>query len=160
MTADVEMRIRRKPKRPCFVLLLFISFCYLARYTLGVMVSQVFARGSGGMNLIRERAISLGKWMASAALVLLIAGGVRLARSQEIKYSADPNAEKRMTLLLKDYAPHPMVHLAVHEVPRAKFAVIDVHNHVNDAGGVHGEEVPAADVVKIMDHANVKKVVI
>jgi uncharacterized protein len=116
------------------------------------------------MSLIREKAISLGKWVASTAsgmaLVLLIAGGVRLARSQEIKYSADPNADKRMTLLLKDYDPHPMVHLAVHEVPRAKFAVIDVHNHVNDAGGIHGKDVPAADVVKIMDRANVKKVVI
>jgi len=116
------------------------------------------------MSVIRGKAISFGKWMVSAAagaaLVLLIAGGVQLARSQEIKYSTDPNAEKRMTLLLKDYDPHPMVHLAVHEVPRAKFAVIDVHNHVNDAGGIHGEAVPAADVVKIMDHANVKKVVI
>lgn len=116
------------------------------------------------MSLIRDKANSLGKWLASAALgtamMLVIAGGVRLARSQEIKYGMDPNADKRMTLLLKDYDPHPMVHLAVHEVPRANFAVIDVHNHVNDAGGIHGEEVPAADVVKIMDHANVKKVVI
>jgi predicted TIM-barrel fold metal-dependent hydrolase len=113
---------------------------------------------------IRDRVSALGRWLAGGAagalLMLVIAGGVRLARSQEIKYGADPNADKRMTLLLKDYDPHRMVHLAVHEVPRAKFAVIDVHNHVNDAGGIHGEEVPAADVVKIMDRANVKKVVI
>jgi predicted TIM-barrel fold metal-dependent hydrolase len=116
------------------------------------------------MIFIRDRLRALGRWpvraAAGAALVLLIAGGVRLAPSQEIKYSADPNADKRMTLLLKDYEPRPMVHLAVHEVPRARFAVIDVHNHVNDAGGIHGEEVPAADVVKIMDRTNVKKVVI
>ncbi len=116
------------------------------------------------MILIRDKVRALGRRLANgvagAVVMLLIAGGVRLARSQEIKYSADPNADKRMTLLLKDYDPHPMVHLAAHEVPRAKFAVIDIHNHVNDAGGIHGDEVPAADVVKIMDRANVKKVVI
>jgi predicted TIM-barrel fold metal-dependent hydrolase len=117
-----------------------------------------------GMISMRDKVQVLGNWLASGAagavVMLLLGGGVRLALSQEIKYSADPNADKRMTLLLKDYEPRAMVHLAVHEVPRAKFAVIDVHNHVNDAGGIHGEEVPAADVVKIMDSANVKKVVI
>ncbi|MGH9675754.1 MAG: hypothetical protein ACRD36_01520, partial [Candidatus Acidiferrum sp.] len=81
-------------------------------------------------------------------------------QQQGIQYSADPNAEKRMTLLLKDFAPRPLVHLPVHEVPRARFYAIDVHNHVNDAGGIHGEEIPAVDVVKIMDHANVKRIVI
>jgi predicted TIM-barrel fold metal-dependent hydrolase len=97
----------------------------------------------------------------SAALALfLIAGGVRLARSQEIKYSQDPNAEKRMTLLLKDFKPHSMAHLAAHEVPRARFAAIDIHNHVNDPGGIHGEAVPPADVIKLMDRTNVKKIVI
>jgi predicted TIM-barrel fold metal-dependent hydrolase len=45
-------------------------------------------------------------------------------------------------------------------VPRAKFYVIDVHNHVNDPVAVRGEEIPPADVVKGMDQANVKKVVI
>jgi len=29
-----------------------------------------------------------------------------------------------------------------------------------DAGGIHGQEVPAAKVIKVMDHANVKKIVI
>jgi hypothetical protein len=77
------------------------------------------------MIFIRDKVNTFGRRLASGAagalLMLVIAGGVRLARSQEIKYSADPNADKRMTLLLKDYDPHPMVHLAVHEVPRAKF---------------------------------------
>jgi predicted TIM-barrel fold metal-dependent hydrolase len=93
-------------------------------------------------------------------LLLLIGGALNLARSQEIKYSQDPNADKRMTLLLKDFDPRSMAHLAAHEVPRARFAAIDIHNHVNDPGGVHGEEVPAADVIKVMDRANVKKIVI
>jgi predicted TIM-barrel fold metal-dependent hydrolase len=79
---------------------------------------------------------------------------------QDIQYKEDPDAGKRMTLLLKDWDPTPMVHLQAHKVSRAKFYVIDVHNHVNDAGGVHGEEVPAAEVIKGMDEANVKKVVI
>jgi predicted TIM-barrel fold metal-dependent hydrolase len=98
------------------------------------------------------------------ALVLLLgalaAASAPQANGQEIKYSEDPDAAKRMTLLLKDWDPKPMLHLQTHEVPRAKFYVIDMHNHVNDAGGIHGEEVPPAEVVKTMDQANVKKVVI
>jgi len=94
---------------------------------------------------------------ALTALALVSQGRVC---AQQIQYHEDPDAAKRMTLLLKDWDPKPMVHLPLHEVPRAKFYVIDVHNHVNDAGGVHGEEVPAADVVKSMDQANVKKIVI
>ena len=83
-----------------------------------------------------------------------------LFRLRTSKYSQDPDAAKRMTLLLRDYNPHPMLHKAVHEVPRAKFPVIDVHNHVNDPGGVHGEEIPPAEVIRRMDAANVKKIVI
>src|SRR5664279_1750216 len=79
---------------------------------------------------------------------------------QEIKYGADPNADKNKTLLLKDFAPKSMLHVAVHETPRAKFPVIDIHNHVNDPGGVHTEEIPPAEVVRRMDAANVQKIVI
>jgi predicted TIM-barrel fold metal-dependent hydrolase len=82
------------------------------------------------------------------------------AKDQAITYSADPNAGKRMTLLLKDFAPKSMLHAAVHEVPRAKFPVIDVHNHVNDAVGINGEEIPPAEVIRRMDAANVQKIVI
>ena len=104
---------------------------------------------------------SLRQVVCGVVLVLfLIAGRVHLARSQEIKYSQDPNAEKRMTLLLKDFDPHSIVHLTAHEVPRARFAVIDVHNHVNDAGGIHGQEVLATEVIRVMDRANVTKIVI
>jgi len=94
------------------------------------------------------------------ALIALVGTRAPLAHGQDIQYREDPQAAKRMTLLLKDWDPKPMVHLKTHDVPRAKYYVIDVHNHVNDPGGVHGEEVPAADVVKGMDRANVKKVVI
>jgi predicted TIM-barrel fold metal-dependent hydrolase len=80
--------------------------------------------------------------------------------AQDIKYSQDSDAAKRMTLLLRDYHPHSMLHATVHQVPRAKFPVIDIHNHVNDPGGVHGEEIAAAEVIRRMDAANVKKIVI
>src|SRR5579859_1071225 len=79
---------------------------------------------------------------------------------QEIKYSQDPNASKNMTLLLKDFDPKSMLHAEVHDVPRAKFPVIDMHNHVDDAGGIHGEEIPPEEVVRRMDRANVEKIVI
>ena len=53
-----------------------------------------------------------------------------------------------------------MLHTAIHETPRAKFPVIDMHNHVNDVGGVHIESIPAAEVVRRMDRANIEKIVI
>jgi len=81
-------------------------------------------------------------------------------KAQGIQYGQDPDAEKRMTLLLKDFHPTPMLHAAVHEVPRAKFYVIDVHNHVNDARGGEEGVVPPAEVVKRLDQANVRKVVV
>jgi uncharacterized protein len=79
---------------------------------------------------------------------------------QEIKYNQDPNASRNMTLLLKDFDPKSMLHVEAHDVPRAKFPVIDVHNHVNDPGGIHGEEIPPAELVRRMNRANVQKIVI
>lgn len=82
------------------------------------------------------------------------------ALAQDIKYSQDPDAAKHMTLLLKDFDPTPMIHRAGHDVARAKFPVIDIHNHVNDPGGIHGEQIAPAEVVRRMDAANVQKIVI
>lgn len=92
--------------------------------------------------------------------LILLAGIATFAIAQDIAYKEDPDAAKRMTLLLKDFDPHPMLHLPVHQVPRARFPVIDMHNHVNDAQGINGDKVPPADVVKTMDAANVKTIVI
>jgi predicted TIM-barrel fold metal-dependent hydrolase len=107
----------------------------------------------------------IASWECSPPkLVLLCALAVTLpvtpARAQDITYSPDPNAAKNMTLLLKDFDPRPMLHVPSHEVPRAKFPVIDVHNHVNDPGGVHAEEISPAEVIRRMDQANVEKIVI
>jgi uncharacterized protein len=91
---------------------------------------------------------------------LLFAAASALAVSaQDLKYQPDPKASEHMTLLLKDYDPKSMLHAAVHLTPRAKFPVIDVHNHVDDASD-HGEVVAPAEVVRRMDGANVAKIVI
>jgi predicted TIM-barrel fold metal-dependent hydrolase len=109
---------------------------------------------------IARQSLWFGPKTAFAVVAALSFTFATRAQDPKITYAQDPDAEKNMTLLLKDWAPKPMVHLSHHEVDRAKFYVIDMHNHVNDPGGIHGEEVPAAEVVKHMDEVNVKKVVI
>jgi len=79
--------------------------------------------------------------------------------SDTIGYKSAANAEQKKTLLLRDFHPQSMLHVPEHQVPKAKFYVIDVHNHTNDAMGI-GDQMPPADVVKIMDDTNVKTVVI
>jgi uncharacterized protein len=101
-----------------------------------------------------------GRYLAAALGLLLGGVGCGLSQEPQIQYSQDPKASERMTLLLKDFDPQSMLHLASREVPRAKFPVIDFHNHVDDAGGIHGENIPAAEVVRRMDRVNVKKIVI
>lgn len=107
----------------------------------------------------KEAGIEIRVGPALLAFTVLLTGWQR-ARSQEIQYKPDPDAARKASLLLKDFEPKAMVHLPVHEVPRARFAVIDIHNHVNDAAGVHGDEIPAAEVVRRMDQANVRQIVI
>ena len=60
-----------------------------------------------------------------------------------ISYKAAPNAKERETLLLRDFHPKSMLHARVTPIERAKFAVIDVHNHINDAMGIDEHEQPA-----------------
>jgi predicted TIM-barrel fold metal-dependent hydrolase len=79
--------------------------------------------------------------------------------SPQIGYKSAADAEKKKTLLLKDFHPVSMLHAPVHEIERAKFYVIDVHNHVNDAQGIDGP-MPPKRVVEVMDKTNVKTVVI
>jgi predicted TIM-barrel fold metal-dependent hydrolase len=109
--------------------------------------------------MINERT-QLYPFSLVAAFWVLVTICVPPANSQDIQYREDPDADKHMTLLLRDWNPKSMVHLPAHEVPRAKFYVIDVHNHIDDAQHVNDEEVPPAEVVKGMDLANVRKVVI
>src|SRR5579863_10567794 len=77
----------------------------------------------------------------------------------QIGYKSAADAEQKKTLLLKDFQPVSMLHAPVHNVDRAKYYVIDVHNHTNDAMRIE-EHLPPQRVVDIMDHTNVRTVVI
>lgn len=87
------------------------------------------------------------------------ARGQQTQPKQQIGYGAVPDAEQKKTLLLRDFHPVQMLHAPVHNVEKAKYYVIDVHNHVNDAQGID-EHMPPQQVVKVMDETNVKTVVI
>jgi amidohydrolase family protein len=92
---------------------------------------------------------------------LLFAAACALpASAQDLTSQQNPKAGERMTLLLKDYDPKSMLHTSVHEAPRAKFPVIDVHNHVDDPWGDHAKNIPPAEVVRRMDSTNIQKIVI
>jgi predicted TIM-barrel fold metal-dependent hydrolase len=80
-------------------------------------------------------------------------------QSPEIGYKSAADADQKKTLLLKDFTPTSMLHAAAHKVERAKYYVIDVHNHVNDAQGIE-DPIPLRRVIEVMDNTNVKTVVI
>ena len=77
----------------------------------------------------------------------------------QIGYNAAADAEQKKTLLLKDFHPKSMLHVKQTPVLRAKFPVIDMHQHVNDARGI-GERVPPQELVERMDQLNVRTMVI
>src|SRR5215470_17608290 len=78
---------------------------------------------------------------------------------QQIGYKSAADAEQKKTLLLKDFKPVSMLHVPVHQVDRAKFYVIDVHNHVNDAARID-DHMPPDRVIEVMNATNVKTIVI
>jgi predicted TIM-barrel fold metal-dependent hydrolase len=77
----------------------------------------------------------------------------------QIGYKSAEDAEQKKTLLLRDFKPTSMLHVPAHTVDRAKFYVMDVHNHINDAQGID-EPMPPQRVIEIMDKTNVKTIVI
>jgi hypothetical protein len=62
-------------------------------------------------------------------------------------------------LLLRDFNLQSMLHAPAHQVDRARFPVIDVHQHVNDARQ-RNEHIPPAQLLEIMDQCNIQKIVI
>src|SRR6202049_5262027 len=80
-------------------------------------------------------------------------------QSPEIGYKSAADADQRKTLLLKDFNPTSMLHAPAHKVERAKYYVIDVHNHVNDAQGIE-DPIPLRREIEVMANTNVKTVVI
>jgi uncharacterized protein len=63
-------------------------------------------------------------------------------------------------LLLKDFKPVPTLHVPETSVERARFPVIDVHSHLNDAGAILRPHASAQEVVQWMDRRNVRQIVI
>lgn len=63
-------------------------------------------------------------------------------------------------MLLKNYKPKTTLQVASHRVDSARFPIIDVHQHTNDAMGLYEERVPPRRVVATMDACNVQKMVV
>jgi uncharacterized protein len=95
----------------------------------------------------------------SLAALLLISSLTRAQNQPQIGYKPASDAEQKKTVLLRDFKPVSMLHVPVHQVEKAKFYVIDVHNHVNDAARID-DHMPPEQVIKIMDATNVKTIVI
>jgi uncharacterized protein len=91
--------------------------------------------------------------------LILLASAVGSAQQTPIGYKPAPDADSKKTILLKDFHPEPALHAAAHQINRAKFPVIDVHNHTNDARGI-GDRVDPKEMVERMDRLNVKTIVI
>src|SRR5437667_12914424 len=109
-----------------------------------------------------QRLTTMSAYVSSVLLSAALVFAQALApgnQSGQIGYHEDPNADQKRTLLLKDFKPATMMHTSVHEVLKAKFYVIDMHNHVNDAARID-EHIPPQRAVEAMDNTNVKTVVI
>ena len=99
-------------------------------------------------------------WLCSLLLCLSFPTAAQgPASPPQIGYKSDPKAEQKKTLLLRDFKPVSMLHAAAHPVEKAKFYVIDVHSHVNDAARIDEHMAPAR-VVEEMSNTNVKTIVI
>ena len=97
-----------------------------------------------------------------ARIMLFSACSTRLmaqTAQPQIGYQADPKADQKKTLLLKDFKPVSMLHAPEHPIEKAKFYVIDVHSHVNDAARID-EHMPPARVIEVMNATNVRTIVI
>jgi predicted TIM-barrel fold metal-dependent hydrolase len=102
------------------------------------------------------RSIAGWTWVLAVSLTFATAP---TAPPDQIGYKSDPRAEAKKTLLLKDFQPVSMLHAGHHEVQKARFYVIDVHNHVNDAARID-DHMPPERVVEVMNNTNVKTIVI
>lgn len=63
-------------------------------------------------------------------------------------------------LLLRDFKPESMLRLPETPLTRARFPVIDMHNHINDAMSLKRPHPTASEVVRWMDECNVQRIVI
>ena len=71
------------------------------------------------------------------------------------------DAAAKPPLRLADFAPLSMLHVPAHEVPRARFPVVDFHQHVDDHFDDQGKlPFAPAELVKLMDAANLATLVV
>ena len=100
------------------------------------------------------------KTIQAAVLCLaLLTAAHEAAQQADTGYNAAADADRKKTILLKDFHPEPTLHAAVHQIQRARFPVIDVHTHTNDAVGI-GDRVDPKEMVARMDRLNIKTIVI
>jgi predicted TIM-barrel fold metal-dependent hydrolase len=85
-------------------------------------------------------------------------GGLHRFRNLAVKELVPPGGERR-ELRLSEFEPRSMLKVPAHEVGRAVFPAIDVHNHVNDARG-GAPPVPVPELLARMDRVNLKRIVI
>ena len=98
--------------------------------------------------------------IVKATLLLAFVSGLEGSAQQTgIGYKPATDADSKKTILLKDFHPEPALHAAVHEIHRAKFPVIDVHSHTNDAVGI-GDRVDPKEMIARMDRLNIKTIVV
>ncbi len=98
--------------------------------------------------------------IVKATLLLAFVSGLEGSAQQTgIGYKPATDADSKKTILLKDFHPEPALHAAVHEIQRAKFPVIDVHSHTNDAVGI-GDRVDPKEMIARMDRLNIKTIVV
>jgi predicted TIM-barrel fold metal-dependent hydrolase len=101
----------------------------------------------------------MNRRIITAILVFAFVAGSCCAQQSGIGYKPAADADSQKTLLLKDFQPQPALHAAVHTIERAKFPVIDVHTHTNDALGI-GDRVDPREMVARMDRLNIRAIVI
>src|SRR5260370_41368998 len=105
----------------------------------------------------------LHKTTSISAIFLTLWAGAQETRqapsqSPEIGYKSAAGADQNKTLLLKDFKPTAMLHAAAHKVERAKYYVIDVHNHVNHAQGIDDPMLPRRST-ELMANTNARTAV-
>lgn len=94
-----------------------------------------------------------------SAVTLLFLAAIRQSQGQ-VQSNAAKSPAQRDSLRLRDFKPQSMLHVPEHQVMRARFPVIDVHNHVNDARSAGRGHINPARLVETMDRLNIQTIVI
>jgi predicted TIM-barrel fold metal-dependent hydrolase len=112
------------------------------------------------MRQMASRHLLVGLWVATGCSATTPAPPPD-ARPPVVDSGADGgDAKPRSNLKLADFAPTSMLHAEAHQVPRARFPVVDFHQHVNDKPEEKGLPYPPDKLLPLMDAVNVQTMVI